>query len=434
MTRAPFPQLSRTALYGLPGDVVRAILPHSEADPAALLVQTLALFGNCVGRHAYFVAEDDKHYTNLYVLVVGDTSKSRKGTSLGRVQRVFRGVDDQWMTTRVLNGLSSGEGIISAVRNPSATQDPLSLMVDEGEPDKRLMIVEGEFASALSAASRHGNTLSAAIRRAWDSGNLNVMTRTAPLHATDAHISIIGHITREELCERLSQTDRANGFANRFLFVASRRSQLLPNGGKLADDVCDELAERLRTAVQHAQSLEAIERDEEAQVLWSEIYEELATGHDGLVGMLTSRAEAQVMRLATIYALMDCSPMIKEIHLEAAYSLWQYCEESVCYLFGSMSGDRTEDQILRALLEAGDGLTVTDINQLFSGHKKSWAINRALLRLLESGAATSQEEQTGGRPVTRWFAVQSAEKAEEAEKVLGRMAEESFSAYSAMSH
>jgi hypothetical protein len=106
-----FPQLSEDALYGLPGDIVRAILPNSEADPAALLVQSLVFFGNCIGRTAHFVAEDDKHYLNLYALMVGDTSKSRKGTSLGGVRRVFRDVDENWSKTRIRSGLSSGEGL-----------------------------------------------------------------------------------------------------------------------------------------------------------------------------------------------------------------------------------------------------------------------------------------------------------------------------------
>ena len=51
--------------------------------------------------------------------------------------------------------------------------------------------------------------------------------------STGAHIAIIGHITKDELLRFVSGTELANGFVNRFLLVAVRRSQELPFGGRL---------------------------------------------------------------------------------------------------------------------------------------------------------------------------------------------------------
>src|SRR5436309_1951663 len=77
-----FPEpLTETAFYGLAGDIVRRIEPHTEADRAALLFQLLAALGNIIGRSAYMIADGARHYLNLFVLLVGLTSKSRKGTS-----------------------------------------------------------------------------------------------------------------------------------------------------------------------------------------------------------------------------------------------------------------------------------------------------------------------------------------------------------------
>jgi hypothetical protein len=70
------------AFYGLAGDMTRAIEPHTEADPVALLIQALAIFGNIIGRSAHFVAEASCHYSNLFVVLVGRTAKGRKGSSL----------------------------------------------------------------------------------------------------------------------------------------------------------------------------------------------------------------------------------------------------------------------------------------------------------------------------------------------------------------
>ena len=55
----------------------------------------------------------------------------------------------------------SGEGCINEVRDPIQkynTKEKTFEITDPGITDKRLMIVEQEFASALSVAERQGNT------------------------------------------------------------------------------------------------------------------------------------------------------------------------------------------------------------------------------------------------------------------------------------
>ncbi len=124
-------------------------------------------------------------------------------------------MDPQWADQRVVSGLSSGEGLIWAVRdkiykneevkdNGRPTGEVTEVLVDVGEQDKRLLVVEEEFASVLQAVSRHGNTVSALIRQAWDNGKLRTLTKNNPTKATGAHISIVGHITHQELCRLLT--------------------------------------------------------------------------------------------------------------------------------------------------------------------------------------------------------------------------------------
>jgi Protein of unknown function (DUF3987) len=120
-------------------------------------------------------------------------------------------------------GLSSGEGLIWTLRDPTG-QDP-------GAVDKRLLVVEPEFASVLKAASREISTLSPTLRSAWDGRPLAVLTRTAPARATNAHVSIIGHITQTELRRYASAIEIANGLLNRFLLLGVSRVRLLPEGG-----------------------------------------------------------------------------------------------------------------------------------------------------------------------------------------------------------
>ena len=236
--------LCAEALHGLAGDVVDLITPHSEADPAALLVQFLIAFGNAIGRGPCFEVEGVQHATNLFAVMVGETAKARKGTSWGRIRRLFELGDSAWVRTRVESGLSSGEGLIWAVRDPGERHERISeggqtryepRIGDPGVADKRLLVLEEEFASTLRTMGRDGNTLSPIIRRAWDNGNLSSLVKNSPCRATGALISIIGHITAEELRRYLDRTEAGNGFANRFLFVCVRRSKMLPEGGSLSD-------------------------------------------------------------------------------------------------------------------------------------------------------------------------------------------------------
>ena len=395
---SPWPQpLAEEAFSGLAGDIVRTIEPHTEADPAALMIQLLATFGNVVGRKAHFMVEATPHHLNLFAVVVGDTAKSRKGTSWGQIRKFFEPVAELWVQERIQNGLSSGEGLIWAVRDDLGKDDP-------GVQDKRLLVVEGEFASTLRVLKREGNTLSAVMRSAWDTGTLNTLTKNSPARATGAHISIIGHITRQELLRYLDDTEAGNGFGNRFLWACARRSKCLPEGGRIHEVNLTPLTNWLEAAIQFARQAERIEFDQEARRLWYEVYPQLSEGKPGLLGAMIARAEAQVIRLSCIYALLDVSTVIWEEHLRAALAVWRYCEDSCHYIFGKALGDPIADGLLRALRSRPNGMNRTDMNRMFKGHKGSTQISRALGVLSELDLAKPQVQATDGRSVEVWFA------------------------------
>lgn len=410
---APFAQ---AVFHGLVGDFVRAIEPHTEADPAALLLSFLVAFGNVAGRKAHFIADGAEHYTNLFCVLVGATAKSRKGTSWAQAIHPFQTVDEDWAKDHVKHGLSSGEGLIWGVRDPIERIEPIRdkkrvvdyqpVIEDPGVKDKRLMVAEMEFAMTLRVMARDGNTLSAIVRTAWDKGNLCTLTKNTPAKATGAHVSIIGHITRDECMRYFDTTEAANGFGNRFLWVCVKRSKLLPEGGRLCEADFEPLVRRLLTAVKFAHITGEMTRDEETRALWHEVYPTLSEGQPGLLGAILARAEAQVMRLACIYALLDLSPKISREHLEAALAVWRYCEDSARFVFGNALGDPLADEILRVLREEDAGLTRTEINNHFRRNKEAREITRGLTRLLENGLVRCEKEggSQGGRPAERWFA------------------------------
>jgi hypothetical protein len=117
--------------------------------------------------------------------------------------------------------------------------------------------------------------------------------------ATDAHISIVAHITDDELRRRLGKEEIANGLVNWLLLVAARRSKYLPNGGDSPPEHLSEFATRLAAARAYCLDRPVrLVRDGETQSLWDGWYRELADGATGMLGAVTSRGAAQVMRFA----------------------------------------------------------------------------------------------------------------------------------------
>jgi hypothetical protein len=90
------PTLADPALYGLAGLVVRSLAPHTEADPAAILLQFLAAFGNLVGPAPHCLVGSTRHGLNLFVVLVGELSKARKGTSWRQLSSLFTEADSLW--------------------------------------------------------------------------------------------------------------------------------------------------------------------------------------------------------------------------------------------------------------------------------------------------------------------------------------------------
>jgi hypothetical protein len=410
-----WPKLAPEALHGLAGKVVRLFDPHTEADPVALLLQFLVYVGNVLDRGPYYLVESTQHYTNLFVVLAGYTSKSRKGTGGDRIRALMRSVklSEWWVKECIQSGLSSGEGLIWAIRDPISKKDRdgNDVITDEGIADKRLLLDEREFFQALAVMKREGNTASPLVRNAWDGLPLGSLTKNSPARCKKPMISIIGHITEEELRRTLDLVSIANGYANRFLFAMVRRSKFLPRGGKLQQSAINALGEEIGEHIIKwfdqwlvpSGDEKQIELDEEAGALWDREYRNLSEGLPGLLGAITGRAEAQTIRLALIYAVLDGSGEIKLAHLKAALAVWRYCEDSARYIFGDSIGDPFTDELLAALRSSG-GMGRTQINDYFKRNHSRDKIDAALATLLRAGKVRSEKRSRGtaGRPEEFW--------------------------------
>jgi hypothetical protein len=379
------------AFSGLAGRVVDFLAPHTEADRSGMLLTFLSAFGANVGSGPHAIADGTKHPARLNVVLVGRSSRARKGTAWAVVRRVFAQADPDFVQHRVIGGLTSGEGLVAALdERPEGLQ-------------RSVLVHEPEFARLLRVAGRSA-TLSALIREAWDGGDLAVLTRKAPLRVVGANVAVLGHVTRDELVRRLDATEIANGLGNRFLFVWVERSKRLPSGGQIPADELEALGVEVRSAVQRARTLGVLERSPQAEERWAEIYHSLDDDLDGVVGALSARAEAQMLRLSVAYALLDGSPYIEVQHVDAAQAVWDSCQETICRVFAGTQPDHVLSRLLTALREAGvEGLDGSAQRDLFNRHLAGTRLASARWELERRGLARTITEETGGRPrvVTR---------------------------------
>jgi hypothetical protein len=407
-----WPVLNKAAYYGLAGEVVETLLPHTESDPAALLLQYLASVGNVIGRRPYIRISNANHYPNLFTLIVGRTARSRKGTSAQDIRVIMESAAPDWVRDNIKSGISSGEGIIEKIRDARfKMQKGILVCAAMAVDDKRMLLDEREFSSALSKMKQETNIVSRVLREAWECPQiLQTMTKAEPSVATEPFISMVGHITLDELRQLLDKLSITDGFGNRFLYGCVNRSKLLPFGGNFDPVVVDQLGAKTRQAIEAAKTLGQVAVAPEAKELWANIYTDVeqAPLTSGLIDHVTARAAPQTLRLALLYALLDGSPQIAVPHLQAAVALWQFCKASAGYIFNDVSGDQIADTILRELEDVRpDGISRKDfIHDVFARNVRAYDIIAALRKLEAAGKARCQKQaQKGpGRPREMWFA------------------------------
>jgi hypothetical protein len=413
--------LREAAFHGLAGKFVKLVGPRTEADPAATLVQFLLAFGNACGRGPGFQVESDVHGTNEFVAIVGKTGRAgRKGSAWGHVRRIMELADIEWAKHCIRSGIASGEGLIHAVRDPlvvrrkartkeerdRADEDGrIEEEVDPGVDEKRLLVVQGELAQVLRVMQREGNTVSPILRDLWDHGNAGGLAKHQPEQTTGSMVSVIGHITPREQSRELTEVEAANGFGNRWLWVFARRSKRLPRGGHVDEDAMVELANEINKSLRFARDQGMLGMTDDAWNAWELFYDGLDDQADDLLAAVTARAESHVRRLAVIYALLACQPVVGVEHLRAAIAVWDYCEASAAHLFGGKVGDPLADRILDAVRTAGDqGLTRTGIRELVGGKVTAKEIDAALRYLLARGLVVEKRIETPGRPAHAYHA------------------------------
>ena len=341
----PTPDLDRM-LYGLVGDIARAGAQGTEANPVAIMMNTLGYLSAMVGRNVYLPVGDTFHHARLYSCHVGRTSEGRKGEAMALPRRLHRLIEQkqaQGFLGQVHNGgLSTAEGLVRLIHDGFGSGG-------NAEPpirDKRLLIEEAELGNTLTKLKRPGNGLSAALRTCWDGTPQGPAVKHNKISAKDPHVAIISGITPEELRDLMSHREIANGFANRFMFIWAERTCRIALPKPLAGEQLQALAERLIAVIAfakgrypdevHDQDTRAMRMTEAAETRYTTLYAERLNAPEDcpIWANLLQRRAPMLLRLAMLFALTDQQLAIEVQHLDAASAWITYWEDSVRFIFG----------------------------------------------------------------------------------------------------
>lgn len=393
------PRPDPACLYGLIGDIARAGSADTEANPYAIALAAMAYLGAAVGRGPYMAVGDDWHHANLFMLHVGRSARGRKGTAkklVLRLAKAVKGIDEHLAPQIHRGGLSTREGLALLIHDgwvDGKTEVPAI-------EDKRLMVVESEFANVMHQSGRTGNTLSPALRDTWDGVSIKPATKTSRVWASNPHVSMVADVTPSELLDMLHSRELSNGFANRFLFIWAEGDKINPFPKPTPTDVVDGLAQRIATVLRFAGADRHVDRDvlrvelsPEAAKLYARLYRgELRDRSSGerIAGLLDRRAPV-FLRLAMLFALTDLSTTIEAAHINAALAWVRYWVDSVKFIFQSAADEAgaaevsdTSDKIMAYLKTKGRATRWELTRDCFGGHASKAKIDKALDELISA--------------------------------------------------
>ncbi|MBA4263784.1 MAG: hypothetical protein C0453_01770 [Comamonadaceae bacterium] len=405
------PRPDPACLYGLVGDIARAA-GDTEANPFAVAANALTYLSCAVGRGPYLPVGNVWHHSRLFTLHVGRSGRGRKGDAvalMNRIDRAVRQMNEHAAPQVHRGGLSSREGLIFLIHDGFMEGKDQVPAIE----DKRLWVIESEFANVLHQGKRDGNTLSSALRDCWDGVSMRPATKSNRLYANDPHVCLSGAITPSELRDLMASRELTNGFANRFLILWAERTRMIAFPRAASQEEVDSLADRILKVLDFCRAARWVEKDHmrvnlspDAAKRYALLYiGELNANRDGeRIAALVERRAPMLLRIAMLLALTDCTTRIEVHHIDAALAWVRYSVESVKFLFSSAEAEAQAvqtnehaEKIVEFLGRHGRITRVDLSRRCFQGHASKDVIDAALDELL-TATPPRIEVETQPRP------------------------------------
>ncbi|NQU37576.1 MAG: DUF3987 domain-containing protein [Actinobacteria bacterium] len=393
--------------HGPLGDLTRAIAPHVPWDPIAFHMQALVAIGSHLGYTPHVDDGANQRRANLFLAIVGGTAIG-KGSSLGFTHWLLGHIDDEFRTERLITQIGSGEGLLAKITDTVYTQSPRGdqVVAMAGSDDKRVLYIEEELGGLFNKMISQ-ESVEKTITKAWDSGVLETTTKKESMRCKEPHVSIIGHITPDELYDRLDKRLLDNGFSNRWLYVMIKKTAVVPQPPAPrnipgADGLAEVIAENIRANPLLMSG--PVKFTAKATTMFNATHGHMSDYRfAGAMGKQSARWAPQIYKLAIIYAAIDGAKTIDVPHLAAARAAWAYSHRSASAFFSGMTGNQYADQFLDIWRSADyAAVTLTDIDEMFNKNMSAAKRTKMLERLTRDGVVsrTQVTSPNGGRPAT----------------------------------
>jgi hypothetical protein len=340
---APFPDAPDVEAYaGLLGECVFELAAGTDASLVGLLGACLTFAGALVPGQAYF---HRMQTSSPFVALVGESSIGRKGTAMMRVADAMGdAVGRDKVNQAILDGLASGEGLVSAMHWKQTTF--------QNEPAVGL-VFEEEYATLLAARSREGSTLDPKMRAGFDGGVLsNRRSGDSKTVVPPYWLIALIAITPGELRDRLEAGAMTSGSANRWLYLPVIRREIVPTNAdpRFSEEHKHALFDARRVAMGAGRPLSV---DPAVVRVLAEYADWLPTVAYGLALDLTRRLGVIAFRVALTHALVEQDREVTLTHLRRALALTEYARKGIPWVFGNTIGNRDADLLYRHLTASG---------------------------------------------------------------------------------
>lgn len=408
-------------LYGLVGKVAREGSDGAETNPIAVAGNFITYLSCAIGRAPYLAVGNTNHHARLFFLHVGRSGRGRKGDAISLVARIddaVRARSAQLAPQIHRGGLSTREGLAALIHD--------GYQVGQREvpaiADKRLWVVETEFANVLQQSRRGGNTLSAALRDCWDGVDLKPATKTNRVHASKPHVCLSGAISPVELLALVQRQDLMNGFLNRFLMVWGERTQIEAFPRRTSQSRVEALATEVLDVLDFSRPLAEVGRETALMTMSDVARKHYAALYQGelnqelgseLVDSLLERRAPMLLRLAMVFALTERKWLIEEGHIEAAMAWLRYATDSVGFILAGGTDAPLRPQVewaaerISAFLAVRGSASRRDlVVDCFGRHQPAAIVDAAIAHLMSTAPDTVQVEVQArsragpGRPAT----------------------------------
>ncbi|WAL94537.1 DUF3987 domain-containing protein [Streptomyces sp. Je 1-369] len=307
--------MNTPVLYGPIGRAVRKISPCLEADALGVYVAALSMWSAAIGGSVKVSSRGSARPVLLWSALVAGTGRG-KGTALRAALHVLDKSLGRFLATHTTSGITSGASMV----NHLWEQQEATAETEHGR-DVRTLVVEEEWSEVLRRVKRDAS-FTTKLRAAWDGATLRNTTKEEAQEVRDPAMVLHCHVTTSDWSKYVGESEAAGGSYNRILpFLLGSVPMLdddrvsLPkvDGSELSD------AYRWATARPHVITL-----SEDARPLWRTVRRYARILGETLPeaqAVFIERTAEQTLRVAACLAASECSEIITDEILSAAFTL-----------------------------------------------------------------------------------------------------------------